>query len=747
MDRKKIIVTFRKLHKWPGILIAIFAIHFAISGIIMNHRGLFSGADISRKWLPGTYEYKNWNLAAVRGGMDIGADSLLLFGNIGTWIKTGTRYIDYNQGFPKGIDNRKINQLISFKGRMVAATQFGLFQRNPNQGEWRSVTMPVAGERLVDLFIKHDTLVVLSRNFLSKSVDLVHFDTMTLPQPQGYSKRAGLFNTLWELHSGELFGTIGKLVVDLLGIVTILLSLTGLLHFFLPKLMRRRKKRTGSTGNLPSTFKLNLRWHNLVGYLFALFLIINTTAGIFLRPPLLIPIINSRVGIIPGTHLDNNNPWSDKLRKGTWNQQTGHYIFSTADGFYTVGEKLDQPMVRFSSQPPVSLMGCNVLTSVNETKYLIGSFSGMYIWDVVSGEVADYFTGMEYHAPSGMERPVSDHMVAGYVRDSENREWIFDYNLGIMEKNGALIVEMPRNVKAKSPVSLWNLSLEIHTGRIFESFIGMLYLLYIPVAGICVLMVLISGFMVWLLPKRKKDPQRGNMKSYQTKNGTEVFRVSARRSNAYLIVTPNRNILIDTGWRFSHAGIKRKINGLGLSGPLHLLILTHTHFDHCYNASVIRKQENCTIMAGEQEAEFTKGGYSPLPKGTFPLTRFLSRVGNLIGPMWFGYPQFETNQSIEGEYDLSPYSDEIRIISTPGHSAGSVSVIVNNEVAIVGDTLIGIYRNTIFPPFADDTKELIQSWGKLLETACQLFLPGHGKAITREILQREYDKYLKKGVI
>ena len=58
MDRKKVISTFRKLHKWPGIIIAVFAIHFAFSGIVMSHRDLFSAVDVSRKWMPGTYEYK-----------------------------------------------------------------------------------------------------------------------------------------------------------------------------------------------------------------------------------------------------------------------------------------------------------------------------------------------------------------------------------------------------------------------------------------------------------------------------------------------------------------------------------------------------------------------------------------------------------------------------------------------------------------------------------------------------------------
>ncbi len=518
MDRKKLITTFRKLHKWPGIIIAIFAIHFAFSGIIMNHRNLFSGIEISRKWLPQTYEYKNWNLAAVRGGLNIGQDSTILFGNIGAWLKTNERYIDYNQGFPEGIDNRKINQLIRFRGQIVAATQFGLFQRHSTGRGWEAVNMPQTGERLVDLFSKQDTLVILSRNYLIKSVDLEHFATITLPPPEGYSKSAGMFITLWELHSGELFGAIGKLMVDLLGIVTILLSVTGLLHFFLPKLIRRRKRRTGTSGNLPATFRLNLHWHNLVGYSFVLFLMINTSAGIFLRPPLLIPIINSRVGIIPGSHLDNDNAWSDKLRKGTWNQQLGIYIISTSDGFYAVDEKLTGSMVRFSAQPPVSLMGCNVFEPVEGTRYLIGSFSGMYTWDAISGEVTDFFTGNGYQPPVGMARPVSDHMVAGYLRDTQNRQWIFDYNLGIEAKDSGSVPDMPLSVKEKSPISLWNLSLEIHTGRILEPFIGMLYLLYIPIAGICVLMVLISGFFVWFLPKRKKRKKE----NVQNKKDIEV---------------------------------------------------------------------------------------------------------------------------------------------------------------------------------------------------------------------------------
>ena len=120
----------------------------------------------------------------------------------------------------------------------------------------------------------------------------------------------------------------------------------------------------------------------------------------------------------------------------------------------------------------------------------------------MNGEVSDYFTGQSYEAPKGMSRPVSDHMVAGYIHDNKTSQWVFDYNNGIEPIENAIKWEMPTEVKDKSPISLWNLALEIHTGRILEQFIGVLYLLYIPIAGICVLMVLISGFFVWLLKHR-----------------------------------------------------------------------------------------------------------------------------------------------------------------------------------------------------------------------------------------------------
>lgn len=114
MGKNKSVKTFRKLHKWPGIIIAVIVILFDASGIVMNHRQTFSTIDISRNLLPSNYHYDTWNLAAVRGSLPFEDNSLLIYGNIGVWktLENPDSFSDFNQGFPKGINNRKIYSIV-----------------------------------------------------------------------------------------------------------------------------------------------------------------------------------------------------------------------------------------------------------------------------------------------------------------------------------------------------------------------------------------------------------------------------------------------------------------------------------------------------------------------------------------------------------------------------------------------------------------------------------------------------------
>jgi hypothetical protein len=202
--------------------------------------------------------------------------------------------------------------------------------------------------------------------------------------------------------------------------------------------------------------------------------------------------------------LDTENPWQDKLRRILWNKESCRFLIYTSEGFFFADQHLSKELVPTDNQPLVSIMGCNVLEPIGQTRYLVGSFSGLFVWDTSSGTVLDYLTGSVAETPHGMSRPVGLNMIAGFVQDCEGKNYWIDYNRGSISTNGtSAFPPMPKEILLNTPISLWNAALEIHTGRIFEHLIGPFYLLYVPLMGLTVLIVLISGFLVWWLAYRK----------------------------------------------------------------------------------------------------------------------------------------------------------------------------------------------------------------------------------------------------
>jgi uncharacterized iron-regulated membrane protein len=69
--------------------------------------------------------------------------------------------------------------------------------------------------------------------------------------------------------------------------------------------------------------------------------------------------------------------------------------------------------------------------------------------------------------------------------------------------NSWLFPNMPEEIIKASPMSLWNLALEIHTGRIYKLFLGDFYILFIPLSGLTIIFILVTGFILWWR-KRKR---------------------------------------------------------------------------------------------------------------------------------------------------------------------------------------------------------------------------------------------------
>lgn len=235
------------------------------------------------------------------------------------------------------------------------------------------------------------------------------------------------------------------------------------------------------------------------------------------------------------------------------------------------------------------------------------------------------------------------------------------------------------------------------------------------------------------------------MKRWVTTDGQEIYCVKTLRSNAYIVKCKEKYLLIDTGVKYSLLKILRAFKKLGVTEEnLVALILTHTHYDHVENAHRIKQLYGTNIMVHEREATFLEEGNSPQIKGTIYITRKLQKSINKGLEKIGKYSPVIKDIMIDESLALHHLGFNGYIMHTPGHTIGSMSVVLNNEYAIVGDTMFGVIKGSILPPYAMDLGVLMESWKKLLDTECSIFLTGHGLPNTRQCAKLTYERINKK---
>ncbi|PKP49824.1 MAG: peptidase [Bacteroidetes bacterium HGW-Bacteroidetes-1] len=496
------------IHRWFSLVLGLLLILWAISGIILNHRSLFSNFELNRNLLPPEYRYQNWNNASVRSGLQLNSDSLLIYGNIGIWLTdtTFSQYKPFMEGMPKGVDNIKTSRLIiTPHGHLFAGTQTGIYFFQREIQEWIKIALDIHDERITDLTIKNGKLVVLSRS----EIFLAGYDTavpefikVLLPAASDDDNQIGLFRTLWVIHSGEIFGLPGKIIIDFFALLLIFFVITGYIYFFFPRWIKKRKKKKLEYNNLIKSSRFSIKWHNKLGIWLGGFLILTTLTGMFLRPPLLIAIGNVRVGKIPFSVLNSHNTWHDRLRTIHWNEEGEYWLIGTNDGIYFTDASLKNAPAPFLNQPPVSVMGINVFEPTGKGSYFVGSFNGLFLWQPTLGLVQDYITGEVPNKKNSAGSPLGTHLISGMIR-LENKLLLFEYNHGLLKEK----IPMPPAIQS-TPMPLWNVALEIHTARIFQNLIGIFYILIIPIFGISTLLILISGIIIWLKKNGGYSPDR-----------------------------------------------------------------------------------------------------------------------------------------------------------------------------------------------------------------------------------------------
>lgn len=176
---------------------------------------------------------------------------------------------------------------------------------------------------------------------------------------------------------------------------------------------------------------------------------------------------------------------------------------------------------------------------------------------------------------------------------------------------------------------------------------------------------------------------------------------------AYLLRGTGQSVLIDTGTKGNLPAIAGQLEraGVGLEN-VGLIVVTHAHSDHIGSLVDVVQATGAKVLAHRLELER------------------LPAVSDVL---------------VEDELDLEQYGVRARVISTPGHTRGSLSVIVESGEAVVGDLVLPRYM-AFGPPaiafWAASREDSLASVRKVLALKPSVIHASHGGPFRPEALAR-----------
>ncbi len=217
-----------------------------------------------------------------------------------------------------------------------------------------------------------------------------------------------------------------------------------------------------------------------------------------------------------------------------------------------------------------------------------------------------------------------------------------------------------------------------------------------------------------------------------TAEGAAIVRMPLRLSNAYLIrSTPP--VLIDTGTLGDMDDLARGLHENGVRvNELGLIIVTHGHADHAGLARELRDDSGAKIVLGAADLPLsTKGHNDNLQPMSFEAKMLKPLIPDI-------YPLFTPDIALDRALSLESFGISGTVLPMPGHTPGSLIVVLSNHTAFVGDMMAGGVFGGMFMAskpnehlFQADRERNKRNIAELVSMGVQTFYVGHGGPLAR----------------
>jgi len=214
-----------------------------------------------------------------------------------------------------------------------------------------------------------------------------------------------------------------------------------------------------------------------------------------------------------------------------------------------------------------------------------------------------------------------------------------------------------------------------------------------------------------------------------------VYTVKDMASAAFLVTEGSRAMIVDTGVAGRAPAMLDQISAIGLSpNDIGLILLTHHHADHTGSALELREATGAPIAIHRADADqLRRGGRVDLqPTSTGPRLLKLMLGKSEI-------PAIEPDILLGDEEDLTSQGGIGRSVATPGHTPGSVCVLLSDNTILAGDALSGgmLRAATAHQPmFVTDPDSAARSIRVIAGHTPAAVYVGHGGPLTTDSVAR-----------